>query len=43
MAEDHTPPKRWAPAIRLAVAVGISAGLWIGTVGLAYLVARLAT
>lgn len=40
MAEDHTPLKRWHPAIRLAVAVGISAGLWITTVGLAYLIAR---
>ncbi|WP_257903735.1 hypothetical protein [Brevundimonas nasdae] len=43
MADDRTPVKRWPPAVRLAVAVGISAGLWVGTVGLVYLVTRLAT
>ncbi|WP_438853181.1 hypothetical protein [Brevundimonas nasdae] len=43
MADARTPPKRWTPAVRLAVAVGISAGLWIVTAGLVYLVTRLAT
>ncbi len=42
MAEDHTPIKRWPPAIRLAVAVGISVGLWVVTAGVVWLMARAA-
>lgn len=40
MAEDHRPLKRWPGAVRIAVAVGISAGLWVVTAGLIYVLAR---